>query len=391
MEQQGIDHGLMQSAINQYSTKSSNKGIALAFYNGTAYVVEADLGPGLGHHANIIFTYMQVMVELEEVFGSLIPDVEFVIATSDRPMVLKHGPQQPPPPVFRFCTSDGHADIQIPIFHFYTKKYTQRILDMVPEVNKHYPWASKTPVLFGRFSPYWRHIHPRVNVTARRGAHGEKICQEDSESTTACRVRTHLIQWAANHTQHMDIRSAPKLPLTEHARYKYLLHVDGQALSSRMEQLLPMNSLVFKEESGYRTFYYHLLKPMVHYVPVWKDTPDDMLDMLAWAKQHDVEAKKIAQAGQELALKYLNKRARACYWYRLLVEFSKLLRYKPSLAATVAEQQREQQTRQHSGRHRRVDSRQAPPGTLFTVREYLLAEGPAFEGGKWYHPRIEVF
>lgn len=37
------------------------------------------------------FTYMRVMLELEQLFGAEIPDVEFVVATSDRPMVLKSG------------------------------------------------------------------------------------------------------------------------------------------------------------------------------------------------------------------------------------------------------------------------------------------------------------
>ena len=34
-------------------------------------------------------------------------------------------------------------------------------------------------------------------------------------------------------------------------RRRYLLHLDGQGLSSRMEQLLPLGAVVFKEESGY--------------------------------------------------------------------------------------------------------------------------------------------
>lgn len=57
---------------------------------------------------------------MQELFGKLIPDVEFVIATSDRPMVALRHPK-PHLPVFRFCGSDVHADIMIPIFHFYTK------------------------------------------------------------------------------------------------------------------------------------------------------------------------------------------------------------------------------------------------------------------------------
>ena len=39
----------------------------------------------------------------------------------------------------------------------------------------------------------------------------------------------------------------------------------------RLEQLLVMGSLVLKEESGYRAFYHHLIKPYEHYVPVWKE------------------------------------------------------------------------------------------------------------------------
>jgi hypothetical protein len=37
----------------------------------------------------------------------------------------------------------------------------------------------------------------------------------------------------------------------------------------RLDQLLPLGSLIFKESSGYRAFYHHLLKPHEHYVPFW--------------------------------------------------------------------------------------------------------------------------
>jgi hypothetical protein len=48
---------------------------------------------------HVICTW-QVMFELQQVFGSLIPNVEFVIATSDRPMVALRSPK-PYLPVFR--------------------------------------------------------------------------------------------------------------------------------------------------------------------------------------------------------------------------------------------------------------------------------------------------
>lgn len=83
------------------------------------------------------------MLELQQIFGSLIPDVEFVIATSDRPAVLLSSPG-PHLPVFRFCSSDAHADIQVPIFHFTTKRYTQMMLQAIPELNSRYPCESCT-------------------------------------------------------------------------------------------------------------------------------------------------------------------------------------------------------------------------------------------------------
>ena len=32
-----------------------------------------------------------------------------------------------------------------------------------------------------------------------------------------------------------------------------------------------MGSLVLKEESGYRAFFHHLIRPHEHYLPVWKE------------------------------------------------------------------------------------------------------------------------
>lgn len=47
----------------------------------------------------------------------------------------------------------------------------------------------------------------------------------------------------------------------------------------RLEQLLALGSLVFKEESGYHAFFHHLISPHQHYLPVWKETPKDTLQV----------------------------------------------------------------------------------------------------------------
>ncbi len=79
----------------------------------------------------------------------------------------------------------------------------------------------------------------------------------------------------------------------------------------RLEQLLVMGSLVMKEESGYYAFFHHLLRPNEHYVPVWKQRPEDVLEAMEWAKGHDEAAKEMAAKAQAVATQYLNVQVRA--------------------------------------------------------------------------------
>jgi hypothetical protein len=41
----------------------------------------------------------------------------------------------------------------------------------------------------------------------------------------------------------------------------------------------------------------------VHYYSIWKKTPDDILEALTWAQEHDEEAQRIAANAQQFALK----------------------------------------------------------------------------------------
>ncbi|PNH12007.1 KDEL motif-containing protein 1 [Tetrabaena socialis] len=185
--------------------------------------------------------------------------------------------------------------------------------------------------------------------------------QKDSSFTLSCPVRAHFMEWAARrHPQRIDVKSGPRVTLSKHAAYKYLLHLDGQALSSRLEQLLPLRSLILKEDSGYKTFYYHLVRPYEHYIPVWKQGggPEDVMDAVEWAEGHDEEAQRMAAAAQAVAVKYLSKRARSCYWLRLFQAYAALQRFTPS--------------------------RERRPYAV-TLEEYLETVGRSFERGKQLH------
>ncbi|GFR44982.1 hypothetical protein Agub_g6256, partial [Astrephomene gubernaculifera] len=174
-------------------------------------------------------------------------------------------------------------------------------------------------------------VHPADPHTQRLGAGGVQLCAVQGRSTAICPVRMHLHEWAANFSDLLDINKDRHVPMEQHADWRYLLHVDGQGLSSKLEVLLTLGSLVMKEESGYQAFYHHLLRPNEHYIPVWKtgSGPEDILEAVNWARTHDSEAHRIALAGQAFAARFLSAQARVCFWLKLFQEYGKTLTYDP--------------------------------------------------------------
>mmetsp|Transcript_11697 Transcript_11697/g.25086 ORF Transcript_11697/g.25086 Transcript_11697/m.25086 type:complete len:439 (-) Transcript_11697:325-1641(-) len=334
--QKGISQELMDHALRQLTcSRLGQKAVGILFDDGVPYILSNTSRMAiLGHHAGLFTAHFKYFEALGRRFGSSIPNVEFIIGTADEPSVklhtIEHG--QAVPPLLRFCKSKYHGDILVPDIHFQMRKFSAEILDKVASWNSLWPWQSKKPELFGRFSQYRRMVHADMPALNRTGSGGQDICREAGPALYFCDARVHYMQWAKRARRQgapIDVAQQPRKSMEEHASYKYLLHLDGQSCSSRLEQLLALGSLVLKEESGYYAFFHRLLQPYQHYVPVWKKEPEDTLEVLQWASQHDEEAHGIAVRAQQLALTYLNKEALACYWYTTLARLSSLLKYKP--------------------------------------------------------------
>ncbi|KAG2495992.1 hypothetical protein HYH03_005916 [Edaphochlamys debaryana] len=311
------------------------------------------------HHAAIHLTNMRTLLHLEETFGKHLPDVPFIFTTSDTPRhvsptivntshpTLPSGPvpgmpstkgarasfAPPPYPIMGICKSDFWPDLLlVPNFHFYNKNYDNTSLGAIPEYAR-IPWEERKEVLFGRFTDYQLHRVPRDRSTMKLGIGGKAdVCRDKGVS---CPTRTYFMERVATKNPgRIDVSAAAKRPLLHHASIKYLANMEGQGISSRLEQLLPIGSLVFKEASGYYAYYYRtLLKPGVNMLEFWAhgSGPEDVLEKLDWARENDDKARRIAAAGVKTAATYLTANGRACYWYRLLHGLSRSLAYTPSL------------------------------------------------------------
>lgn len=110
---------------------------------------------------------------------------------------------------------------------------------------------------------------------------------------------------------------------------KYILHLDGVTCSTRLTHYLGLGFTTFVEQSGYNQHFASWMRPMEHFVPVWKDGPEDLMEQLQWARDHDEEARMIGVRAREFAMRHLTQEARGEYWRALLKEYGRLMTYKP--------------------------------------------------------------
>ncbi|BBB16609.1 lipopolysaccharide-modifying enzyme [Heliothis virescens ascovirus 3j] len=94
----------------------------------------------------------------------------------------------------------------------------------------------------------------------------------------------------------------------EQSTFKYIIHMDGHVAAFRLAAEMFTDSLILKCDSKWNTWFEHMLKPMVHYVPI-KDDLSDLLDKIRWCRDNDAACEKIAAQAREFAVWNLCRRS----------------------------------------------------------------------------------
>ena len=265
-----------------------------------------------------------------------LPDVEFVTHLWDHPKVDRETPL----PVFAHYADVAHRDVPIPA----PWSWDDRKHDFPqPWVNVGasacaQPWGSRTNRLYfrggcngptrGWRGPLWRfYPRKRANRLSATTAGVDAGVYDHCDSP-----KLSPIEWAWDAQMEAEMRrEAPKKPIEPFGRncnYQYLLHVDGNAASSRLASELHVGSTVFKQQSFSSEYFYPLLRPWMHYIPVAANL-HDVPEKLAWAKANPRAAEAIATTGQRFARDHLHLRSIACYWWQLLSAFAELQDFHP--------------------------------------------------------------
>lgn len=108
--------------------------------------------------------------------------------------------------------------------------------------------------------------------------------------------------------------------------YKYLLDVDGNAFSGRFYAFLKSRSLIFKM-AVFREWHDEWIKPWVHYIPLGLQG-DEYVESVRYFDQEgegQVQAQWMANQGREWAEKVLRNEDFEVWFFRLLLEYGRLV------------------------------------------------------------------
>ncbi|XP_054709758.1 protein O-glucosyltransferase 1-like [Uloborus diversus] len=249
-------------------------------------------------------------------------DTEFILNTRDWPQANKY---HIPLPVFSFSKTSQYWDIMYPAWTFWeggpaTSLYPTGLgrwdlqRELINKTIEKWPWNKKKATAFFRGSRTSAERDPLILLSRK---HPELIDAEYTKNQA----------WKSD----MDTLGAPpakEILLEDHCLYKYLFNFRGVAASFRLKHLFLCRSLVYHVGDEWLEFFYKQLKPWVHYIPVTKDL-SNVQDLLNFALENDNLAKAIADRGFDFIWNHLKMEDILCYWKKLLLDYSQLLRYKP--------------------------------------------------------------
>ncbi|DBA99135.1 hypothetical protein WJX77_004871 [Trebouxia sp. C0004] len=109
-------------------------------------------------------------------------------------------------------------------------------------------------------------------------------------------------------------------------RYKYQAWLPGNCASIRLALQLAADAAVFKVEHEDMEWYYPMLQPYVHYIPILaNETFTNLLDQLHWAETHPDAVRAIVTNANMFARLYLSALGRDCYTMQLLERYAALI------------------------------------------------------------------
>ncbi|MBS0625061.1 MAG: hypothetical protein JSS32_03335 [Verrucomicrobia bacterium] len=246
-----------------------------------------------------------------------LPDVDFIVSLQDG---FDDNPDLGP--CFVFAKKRG-LDSLILVPDIKAMTGYGKLRNQIADANRQFSWENKREMAFWRGSTtggYFTHAgwdsFARAKLVLLSKSH-PGVIDARFHSVTQCEPGVREM---------MKYKGlvASSVKKEDHLRYKYLVDVDGNSCSyERYFWLLASNSLVIKQITPQIQWYYGALEPYKHFLPVKEDL-SDLVEKIEWAKNHDKEARLMADEATRFTKENLTQEDTLVYLYHLLTRYARL-------------------------------------------------------------------
>ena len=263
-----------------------------------------------------------------------VPDVDFVLGISDRPTIPRAATasRAPPPLAFAYVATAAHHSVPWPSVSFAPRRWRQ--------LYDGGAGAAAPPLSARRQRALWR---GSCNSLCDEKAGGCSWPKDRAllsraallHAASRCPAKTDVGLTASHHNCPRSFsRVTGPLPLAQWSRYAYLLHVDGNGFSGRLEELLTLGGVILKQQSPFDAWYYPLLQPGTHYVPFSLTGANasgapELCDALRALHADAARAERLAAAARNFTAAYLAPERVRYYVAALLRRYASLQRFTP--------------------------------------------------------------
>ena len=288
-----------------------------------------------------------------------IPDVDFFMNKRDFPILRTDGMEaysvffgdntpllshkyEKYVPILSMNTAEGFADIAIPtwedwkrVSYLHDKKMFPKDFHTYdrPEDFDAISWNEKIPTAI------WRGASTGLGTTEddniRLFVYNRFKEKKDSDGLPF--VNAKMNKWNLRPRKHkdnpylrtilrddFDLETCPYMSPLEQAQYKYILHLPGHTCAYRLSLEMFMGSVILYYPCPNRLWFFHLLEPWVHYVPIEKEfDEEEICDKIRWCKENDDKCKEIVKNAREFAHKHLSRDGILDFLQQLLTTLSK--------------------------------------------------------------------
>ncbi|XWS35773.1 hypothetical protein CRYUN_Cryun20dG0024600 [Craigia yunnanensis] len=269
-----------------------------------------------------VFTIWGIL-QLLRLYPGKVPDLDLLFYSGDKTMIMKSDYRGPnatsPPPVFHYCGEEEALDIVFPDWTFWGWAEInimpwQEMSRAIKKGNERIKWEKRVPYAYWKGNPY---------VSVDR----VDFLKCNLSDKYDWNVRIYRQDWRK------EVKEGFKhSKLEDQCTHRYKIYIEGGTWSVSEKYIMACDSMTLMIEPKYFDFFSRSMVPMQHYWPIRRKIKcRDLKFAVEWGNNHTDKAQAIGKAGSKLIEEFLTMRNVYDYMFHLLNEYSKLLKFKPTI------------------------------------------------------------